>query len=81
MRRVRVTNFAVEKQQVLNILSLCLSVIWRAQCMLRIVLFESVDAVKAKATEFMNTLSEDNLQHCFQKWKIRMEQCRDWGGE
>jgi len=43
--------------------------------------FESIEAVKAKATELMNKLSEDNLQHCFQQWKIRMERCRDWGGE
>jgi len=28
----------------------------------------------------MNKLPED-LQHCFQQWKIRMEQCRDRGGE
>jgi len=43
--------------------------------------FESVDAVKAKATELMKKLSEDDLQHFFQQWKIRMEQCRDQGGE
>ena len=43
--------------------------------------FEFEDAVKAKATEVMNKLSEDDLQHCFQQWKIRMEQCRDQGGE
>jgi len=43
--------------------------------------FESVDAVKAKAMELMNKLSEDDLQHCFQQWKIRMERCRDRGGE
>ena len=43
--------------------------------------FESVDAVKAKATELMNKLSEDDLQHCFQQWKIHMERCRDRGGE
>jgi hypothetical protein len=36
---------------------------------------------KAKATELMNKLSEDNLQHSFQKLKIRLEQCRDQGGE
>ena len=35
--------------------------------------FESVDAVKAKATELTNKLSEDDLQHRFQQWKIRME--------
>ena len=44
-------------------------------------MFESVDAVKAKATELMNKLSEDDVQHCFQQWKIRMERCRDQGGE
>ena len=43
--------------------------------------FESIDAVKAKATELINKLSEDDPQHCFQQWKIRMEQCRDLGGE
>jgi len=43
--------------------------------------FESVDAVKAKATEFMNKLSEDDMQHCFQQRKIRIERCRDRGGE
>ncbi|PNF18780.1 hypothetical protein B7P43_G01661 [Cryptotermes secundus] len=42
--------------------------------------FESVDAVKAKAMEVMKKLSEKDLQHCFQQWKIRLEQCRGWGG-
>jgi hypothetical protein len=40
-----------------------------------------MDAVKAKATELLNKLSEDDLQHCFQQWKMRMERCRDRGGE
>ena len=43
--------------------------------------FESIDAVKAKVAELMNKLSEDDLQHCFQQWKIRMDRCRDRGGE
>jgi len=43
--------------------------------------FESVDPVKAKAMEPMNKLSEDDLQHCFQQWKISMEWCRDREGE
>jgi len=43
--------------------------------------FETADAVKAKTTELMNKLSDDDLQHCFQQWKICMEWCRDWGGE
>jgi hypothetical protein len=43
--------------------------------------FESVDAVKAKAMELMNKLSEGDLQHCFQQWKIRMERYRDGEGE
>jgi hypothetical protein len=42
---------------------------------------ESVDAVKAKATEVMKKLSEKDLQHCFQQWKIRMERCRCRGGD
>jgi hypothetical protein len=43
--------------------------------------FESIDAVKAKATEVMKKLSEKDLQHCFQQWKIRMELSRDRGGD
>jgi len=43
--------------------------------------FESVDAVKAKATQILNSITQDELQHCFQQWKIRMERCRDRGGD
>jgi len=39
--------------------------------------FKSVDAVKAKATQLLNSLTQDDLQHCFQQWKIRMERFRD----
>ncbi|KAJ8944952.1 hypothetical protein NQ318_013100 [Aromia moschata] len=35
--------------------------------------FESVEAVKAKATEVLNQLTEADFQHCFQQWKSRME--------
>ena len=31
--------------------------------------------------ELMNKQSEEDLQHCFKQWKIRMEHCRDWGKE
>ncbi|KAJ8951899.1 hypothetical protein NQ318_019877 [Aromia moschata] len=40
-------------------------------------IFESVEAVKAKATEVLNQLTEADVQHCFQRWKSRMERCRD----
>jgi len=43
--------------------------------------FESVYAVKAKATQLLNSLTQDDLQHCFQQWKIRMKRCRDRGGD
>ena len=43
--------------------------------------FESVDAVKAKATQLLNSITRDDLQHCFQQWKIRMERCRDRRGD
>lgn len=32
-------------------------------------------------TETMNMLTENDLKHCFELWKIRMEKCRDSGGE
>ncbi|KAJ8960621.1 hypothetical protein NQ318_013913, partial [Aromia moschata] len=38
--------------------------------------FESVEAVKAKATEGLNQLTEADFQHCFQQSKSRMERCR-----
>ena len=40
-----------------------------------------VNAVKAKATQLLNSLTQDDLQHCFQQWKIRMERCRDREGD
>ena len=43
--------------------------------------FESMDAVKAKAMQLLNSITQDDLQHCFQQWKIRMERCRDRGGD
>ncbi|KAJ8951205.1 hypothetical protein NQ318_010232 [Aromia moschata] len=43
--------------------------------------FENVEAVKAKATEVLNQLTEADFQHCFQQWKSRMERCRDRQGE
>ena len=43
--------------------------------------FESVDALKAKATQLLNSITQDDLQHCFQQWKIRMERCRDRVGD
>jgi len=42
--------------------------------------FESVDAVKTKATQLLNSRTQDDLQHFFQQWKIRKERCRDRGG-
>jgi len=43
--------------------------------------FESEDTVKAKATQLLNSLTQDDLWHCFQQWKIRMERCRDREGD
>ena len=43
--------------------------------------FKSMDAVKAKATQLLNSLTQDDLHHCFQWWKIRMERCRDRRGD
>jgi hypothetical protein len=40
-----------------------------------------VDAVKAKAMQLMNSITQYDLQHCFQQWKIRMVRCRDPGGD
>ncbi|KAJ8956104.1 hypothetical protein NQ318_016558 [Aromia moschata] len=42
--------------------------------------FESVEAVKAKATEVLNQLTEADFQHCFQQCLSRMERCKDRQG-
>ncbi|KAJ8939797.1 hypothetical protein NQ318_022727 [Aromia moschata] len=39
--------------------------------------FESVEAVKAKATEVLNQMTEVDFQDCFQQWKSRVGRCRD----
>ncbi|KAJ8960237.1 hypothetical protein NQ318_003962 [Aromia moschata] len=38
---------------------------------------ERVEAVKVKATEVLNQLTQADFQHCFQQWTSRMERCRD----
>ncbi|KAJ8941527.1 hypothetical protein NQ318_010295 [Aromia moschata] len=43
--------------------------------------FESVEAVKAKAMEVLNQLTEADFQHCLQEWKSHTERCRDRQGE
>ncbi|KAJ8957023.1 hypothetical protein NQ318_012196 [Aromia moschata] len=44
-------------------------------------IFESVEAVKAKAKEVLNQLTEADFQHCFQQWKSCIERYRDRQGE
>ncbi|KAJ8948681.1 hypothetical protein NQ318_004469 [Aromia moschata] len=44
-------------------------------------ILENVEAVKAKATEVVNQLTEADFQHCFRQRKSRMERCRDRRGE
>lgn len=42
--------------------------------------FDTVEDVKRKATEVMKGLTQNDFQHCFGQWKIRLERCRDRGG-
>jgi hypothetical protein len=35
--------------------------------------FQSVDEVKSKTADLLNRVSADDLQHCFELWKIRMQ--------
>jgi hypothetical protein len=37
--------------------------------------FLSVEDVKAKTTEILNSLSENDLQNCFERWQHRMQLC------
>jgi hypothetical protein len=42
--------------------------------------FQSVDEVKSKLADLLNRVSADDLQHCFEPRKIRMQRCIDGGG-
>ena len=48
---------------------------------LKVTRFQSVEAVKEKAARVMKELTEEDFQHCFHQWKIRLERCMDRGGE
>lgn len=38
--------------------------------------FEGVESVKAKVAETLNKMTDEDFQHCFSQWKIRVEWCR-----
>lgn len=42
--------------------------------------FDAVEAVKEKTMETINMLSEKDLKHCLEQWKILMKICKDSGG-
>jgi hypothetical protein len=42
--------------------------------------FQSVDEVKSKTADLLKRMSGDDLQHCFEQWKIHMQLCIDGGG-
>jgi hypothetical protein len=35
--------------------------------------FQSVDEVKSKTADLLNRVLADDLQHCFEQWKIHMQ--------
>ena len=37
--------------------------------------FVSVEEVKAKPMELLNSLTENDLNHCFEQWQHRMQLC------
>lgn len=43
--------------------------------------FQSVEEVKAKTAHLLNKMSVNELQHCFEQWKTRMQRCIDREGE
>jgi len=40
----------------------------------------SMDEVKVKTAELLYSLTPNDLQHCFEQWKIRMQRCVDREG-
>jgi len=43
--------------------------------------FQTIEEVKTKAAAQLQGLTSDDLQHCFEQWKTRMQRCVDRGGE
>lgn len=43
--------------------------------------FHTLEEVKTKTADQLKGLTSDDLQHCFEQWKIRMQRCVDKGGE
>ena len=43
--------------------------------------FESMEAEKNKTTHVLKQLTENELQHAFDQWKIRMQRCVRNNGE
>jgi hypothetical protein len=41
--------------------------------------FQSVSEVKLKTVDLLNRVSADDLQHCFEQWKIHVQWCIDRG--
>jgi len=43
--------------------------------------FESIEVVKRKTAELLKAVTLDELRHCFNQWKTRMQACVDSQGE
>lgn len=43
--------------------------------------FESVEDVKQKTADLLKRLTLNDMQHCFEQWKTRMQRCIDRDGE
>jgi hypothetical protein len=52
----------------------------KAKSVLKGTHFASVTEVKKKMTELLRQLTDDELQHGFDQWKIRMQRCVDTEG-
>jgi len=42
--------------------------------------FGSMDEVKVKTAELLHSVTPNDLQHCFEQWKMRMQRCVDREG-
>lgn len=41
--------------------------------------FQTIEEMKTKAADQLKGLTSDDLQHCFARWKTRMQQCINRG--
>jgi len=53
----------------------------KLKSILKVTRFESIEAAKNRTTQILKQFTENEIQHAFDQWKIRMQRCVRNNGE